>query len=176
MDFLIFIAIVWWLFSKVSQGKKSAAAKRAHRRSDFPSPNVFDNEPAPKPAPAPVKQAAPKPAPKPAAAMGTAKSAPRAEMAPRVQTTVHVSEHDHSAMFEGSMAAHTGEGEDPHDHGQRPAPEMPSQYSDRIFTSGEEEATQSVQPGLDLGWDDRDSLVKAFVMQEVLTRPCDRRR
>lgn len=99
------------------------------------------------------------------------------EMAPRVQARVAVSKHDHSNMYEGTMGDVSTEGTDTHDHGQRPAPLMPSQYSDRLINqTSEAEPQEVVEPALQMGWNQPDALVRAFVMQEVLTRPCDRKR
>ena len=99
-------------------------------------------------------------------------------MKPRVATTIEVSKHDHSGMFEGSMQADSHEGMDPCHESELGEVRMPSTYSDRIINRSleEEEEPQVAAPAIDLDWEDSKGLVKAFVMQEVLTRPCDRRR
>ena len=122
-------------------------------------------------------QTAKKPVSKPAAAQSTSMQGEAPGNArPRVQTTVKVTAHDHSGMFDGSMGGNVYEGADPC-HDDRPAARMPSQYSDRIINrSLEEDDDEPVRNGLDLDWDDGKSLVKAFVMQEVLKRPSERLR
>lgn len=83
---------------------------------------------------------------------------------PRVEPKVHVTPHLPD-MFAGSLNAVTHEGEDP--------------CHDELLTHAAQEARMAPvpeeKPGLTLEWTG-DAMVKAFVMQEVLTRPCDRRR
>lgn len=159
----IVIALVAALNSKAKKAKKSAAQVSQHKQTSQPVPRQLTT---PKPAAAaqPIQKLQP------------AASAP---MQPRVQTTVSVSRHDHTGMFDGSMNAETLEGEDPfHDHGQRPV-YMPSQHSDRIINRSldeDEEEMAETERALDLDWNDSRGLVKAFVMQEILTRPSDRKR
>ncbi len=87
---------------------------------------------------------------------------------PTVQSRLHVTPHTED-MFAGSMNAATGEGEDPcHEDDLTPAVN-PCELSPR-----------TVQPtpatsGLNLTWTG-DAMVKAVVMQEILTRPCQRAR
>lgn len=89
-------------------------------------------------------------------------------MGPQVQPRMHVTPHTED-MFAGSMNANTGEGEDPcHEDDLAPAVN-PCELSPR-----------QVQPapatsGLNLTWTG-DAMVKAVVMQEILTRPCQRAR
>lgn len=47
-------------------------------------------------------------------------------------------------------------------------------HEEQLMHSRPVDAAETVQPGLTLEWTG-DAMVKAFVMQEVLTRPCDRR-
>ena len=117
----------------------------------------------------------PKAQPKPQQTINTPKGG---EMKPRVATTVEVSKHDHGGMFEGSMKADSHEGMDPCHDSELGEVRMPSTYSDRIINRSleAEEEPQAPQPALSLDWDDSKGLVKAFVMQEVLKRPCDRQR
>lgn len=98
---------------------------------------------------------------------------------PRVQTTVHATEHDHTGMFEGSMHAQETEGEDPCHDDMPMGAELPSKYSDRIINQSLAEEAQvenAAQPAMSMDWSDGEGLVKAFVMQEILKRPGDRRR
>lgn len=86
----------------------------------------------------------------------------RQEIAPRVETRVRVS--SHLEDYQGSLHAESTEGVDPCHEEQlelRPAPQMAPVWTE--------------QPGISLEWTG-ENMVKAFIMQEVLTRPCDRRR
>ena len=47
-------------------------------------------------------------------------------------------------------------------------------HEEQLTHSRPVDAAETVQPGLTMEWTG-DAMVKAFVMQEVLTRPCDRR-
>lgn len=86
------------------------------------------------------------------------------DIAPRVAPHVHVTPH-RPDMFAGSMDAETQEGEDPcHEEQLNPV------EGTRLMAPIQQE-----EPGLSLEWTG-ESMVKAFVMQEVLQRPCDRRR
>ena len=91
-----------------------------------------------------------------------AEPAARQEIAPRVETRVRVS--PHMEQYEGSMNAESTEGMDPcHEEqlGERPVPQL---------------APVPVEtPGIRLEWTG-ENMVKSFIMQEVLQRPCDRRR
>ena len=88
--------------------------------------------------------------------------AARREIAPRVETRVRVS--PHMEDYEGSLHAESTEGIDPcHEEqlSERPAPQL---------------APMPVEaPGIRLDWTG-ENMVKAFIMQEVLQRPCDRRK
>ena len=86
------------------------------------------------------------------------------DIAPRVAPHVHVTPH-RPDMFAGSMDAETHEGEDPYHEEQLNPVKGP-----RLMAP-----IQREEPGLSLEWTG-ESMVKAFVMQEVLQRPCDRRR
>ena len=88
--------------------------------------------------------------------------AARREIAPRVETRVRVS--PHMEDYEGSLHAESTEGIDPcHEEqlSERPAPQL---------------APMPVEtPGIRLEWTG-ENMVKAFIMQEVLQRPCERRK
>lgn len=86
------------------------------------------------------------------------------DIAPRVAPHVHVTPH-RPDMFAGSMNAETHEGEDPcHEEQLNPV------KAPRLMAPVQQE-----EPGLSLEWTG-ESMVRAFVMQEVLQRPCDRRK
>lgn len=79
-------------------------------------------------------------------------------IAPRVHVTPHLPE-----MFAGSMNAATGEGEDPC-HEEQLAPD-----------AAQTAPVMTERPGLALNFSGSE-MVRAVIMQEVLTRPCNRRR
>lgn len=94
-------------------------------------------------------------------------------MVPRVETQLTMADAMRSgpsgigaarANYAGSMLADTHEGEDPCHEDQLRAVPAP------VLSPTPEE-----RPGLTLDWNG-ENMVKAFVMQEVLTRPCQRRR
>ena len=83
-----------------------------------------------------------------------------------IQPTVHVTPHDHSDMFAGSMEA---------DREEYIRQDMPSAVSETFFTEEEEPAPPAeVSPMLPLL--NAGTLKQAFVLQEILTRPVDRHR
>lgn len=87
---------------------------------------------------------------------------------PTVQERMKVTPHTED-MFAGSMNADTDEGEDPcHEDDLSPAVN-PCELSPRAV-----QATPATS-GLNLAWTG-DAMVKAVVMQEILTRPCQRAR
>ena len=93
-------------------------------------------------------------------------------LAPAVTPTMH----DHSDMYAGSMGDVEDEGFDPHDHGFEAAPNMPSMHSEaEINASLTDVAEEEEEGGFSLRLDG-DSLMQAFVLQEVLKRPADRKR
>lgn len=79
-------------------------------------------------------------------------------IAPRVHVTPHLPD-----MFAGSMNAATGEGEDP--------------CHEEQLSSGAAQTmpVMTERPGLALNFSGSE-MVRAVIMQEVLTRPCNRRR
>lgn len=111
-------------------------------------------------APAPARPAAPAPQ-----QVSMASMLPPAQqtMAPTVHTHLQPDCDTHDAPASGSLNVVSPEGKDPCHEEQLP--------TRRALT---QEAAPE-QSGLQLDWSG-DAMVKAFVMQEVLTRPCDRRR
>ena len=107
----------------------------------------------------------PSPAPRPAEMLPPLRQEPAREaIAPRVH--VHTAPACPVDDDTGSLHYHSTEGVDPcHEeqlpsmHAPRPEPIMPN---------------VTEKPGLALEWTG-ESMVKAFIMQEVLTRPCERR-
>lgn len=157
-----FFELIWAIIIVVASIAISSAKKKAKERQRHFQPATVSAAPeAPAPQPAAPKAAAPAPAqmlpPLPKAA--PVKPAP-------MQPTVHAHAADadcetHDAP--GSLGVTSMEGRDIcHE----------AQMDDLARTSF---APASEQPGLTLDWSG-ENMVKAFVMQEVLTRPCDRRR
>ena len=96
-------------------------------------------------------------------------------LAPSIAPSVHVSPHDHSGMYAGSMGDLDHEGFDPHDHGFSAEVDTPSMHSDRELNASfnmQEDEEEEAAPFLD--WSGS-SVARAFVMQEVLKRPAARR-
>lgn len=154
---LIFFAIA--IFSSISKSKqkqKSEAAKRARTQSTPPQRNPWAQMTAPAAAPArPASMASMLP---PREAPSTEGS--HAAMAP----TVHVHEvfdcDDHDRQ--GSLNFTSMEGHDPcHEEQMEPRSTIPA-------------ATDDQPAGLQMDWS-ANSLVRAVVMQEILTRPSQRR-
>lgn len=84
-------------------------------------------------------------------------------MVPTVHTHMQLDCETHDSLAIGSLGVVRTEGTDPcHE-------EQLSQQPSMTFAPAPE------QPGLQLDWSGN-AMVKAFVMQEVLARPCDRRR
>ncbi|MGN0794305.1 MAG: hypothetical protein ACI4MG_07545 [Aristaeellaceae bacterium] len=114
---------------------------------------------------APVSMASmlpPQPAAPAAPVAPVAPAAPVAPIAP-AQPLVHehlepdCDTHDQA----GSLGVTSMEGKDPC-------------HEEQLTHSRPVDTAEAVQPGLTLEWTG-DAMVKAFVMQEVLTRPCDRK-
>lgn len=158
---LIWLIIIISIISKVMKAdkKKKEAAQQARRAAD----QAF--EPIHAPA---AKPAAPKPAPAPAQTMMPLRPEPvkplRTEMQPRVHAHLapNCEEHDKP----GSLQVTSTEGKDACHEGQLPPADMPRP---------EAAYPQHESSGIQLDWSG-ENMVKAFVMQEVLTRPCERRR
>ena len=115
--------------------------------------------------PTSVQRTEPKPAPKPAEMLPPLRQEPAREaIAPRVH--VHTAPACPVDDDTGSLRYHSTEGVDPCHEEQ-----LPSMHAPRP-----EPVTPPVteKPRLALEWTG-ESMVKAFIMQEVLTRPCERR-
>ncbi len=90
-------------------------------------------------------------------------NAPKQVAQPRIQTRVQVTEKPQVVL--GSMGVDTHEGIHPCD-----------EHEDEMLQGSKPLIPMAVEkPGIQLDWNG-DSLVKAFIMQEVLTRPGQRRR
>ena len=129
----------------------SAAKSKKKKQQQNPYPPV-SNPVQPQPAAPVVRRAA---APIPAAKPVTAQPIVHPHLVPDCET--------HDAPTMGSLGVVSTEGKDPchEDQLSKTRTMMPP--------------IPEAQPALVLDWSG-ESMVKAFVMQEVLTRPCDRRR
>lgn len=158
---LIWLIIIISIITKVMKAdkKKKEAAQQARRTAGQafgPIHTPAAKPAAPKAAPVPVKTMMP---PRTEAAKPL-----RTEMMPRVHTHLAPDCEEHDKP--GSLQITSTEGKDACHEGQlppadRPRPEAP--YPQRESS------------GIQLDWSG-ENMVKAFVMQEVLTRPCERRR
>lgn len=162
MDIGEFFEMIWAVIIIVASIAVSSAKKKARERQRHFQPMTVSAAPE-KPAPQPAAPKATKPAP--AQMMPPLpKAEPEKPAAMRPTIHAHVEELDcekHDAP--GSLGVTSTEGRDPCHETQMDALERSS------F------APVAEQPGLKLDWSG-ENMVKAFVMQEVLTRPCDRRR
>lgn len=155
-DFLGVVLVIIAVVSAISKNAKKK--KKAQEQSRQIQTAVPKMEAVPKDTqkPAPAAEESMLPPETPAA------PAVRQEIAPRVETRVRVS--SHMEDYEGSLHAESTEGIDPcHEEqlSERPAPRL---------------APMPVEtPGIRLDWTG-ENMVKAFIMQEVLQRPCDRRK
>lgn len=150
--FLVGLSLMMGKLSpKKQQGKAAQQRKTAARPVVFSDMDDLNDEEAPEEM-MPVR---------PAAKFVTEQphiDVEKPSIAPRVHVTPHLPD-----MFAGSMNAVTGEGEDPcHEEQLSPgaAQTMP------VMTE---------RPGLALNFSGSE-MVRAVIMQEVLTRPCNRRR
>ena len=100
---------------------------------------------------------------RPAAPAQPQQPARHAAMQPMVHTHLQPDCDTHDAPTSGSLNVVSPEGKDPCHEEQMPERRAAVQEP------------PVEKPGLQLDWSG-DAMVKAFVMQEVLTRPCDRRR
>ena len=107
----------------------------------------------------------PSPAPRPAEMLPPLRQEPAREaIAPRVH--VHTAPACPVDDDAGSLRYHSTEGVDPCHEDQ-----LPSMHTPRPEPMA---PRMTERPGLTLDWNG-ESMVKAFIMQEVLTRPCERR-
>ena len=146
----IFIVVIGAVLSSFSKAAKQKAANQRPQTVSQPAPSE------------PVQQPAAMLPPRPAQ--------------PTLQSTLRVTEHDHTDMFAGSLNADdSGEGRDDHDHGFTGEVDMPSMHSDQELNRSlteEEQAEDGDSFQLPLT---PQGLVQSLVMQEVLRRPCQRR-
>lgn len=106
----------------------------------------------------PIKARSQQPAMTPQVSASTQSAHPT--MAPRVHVTPHTKD-----MFAGSLNAETGEGEDPcHE------PELQPQVEPCMLAPQNPPPAPSARPAFS-----PNDMVRAVVMSEILTRPCDRR-
>ncbi|MBQ2952988.1 MAG: hypothetical protein IJE07_05470 [Clostridia bacterium] len=142
----VFIIAIISIISKANAKNKKA---QQHTNQSFIAARPPQAQPAAKPAitpPAPV----------------TAPPVPRTAAQPTVHTHYQPDCETHDAPG-GSLNAQSTEGKDPCHEQQLPPRRTAVQEA------------PAERPGLTLDWS-ADAMVRAFVMQEVLTRPCQRRR
>jgi len=145
---IIIIAII----STIAKNVKKPTKQQSYPPSmSAASPQQVKQAPQPAPAARPASMASQLPQVKPRVAQPVVHT----HLAPDCET--------HDAPSAGSLNVRSSEGKDPCHADQLPA----------YRTELSEEA--AAQPALALDWSG-DAMVKAFVMQEVLTRPCDRHR
>ena len=148
---VIIIAVISIISKANAKNKKAQEQQR-------PQPGYT----APKPATAnPYTPPQARPTPPPAPAARPAAAPPVAQ--PTVHTHLDPDCEVHDAPTSGSLNVRSTEGKDPCHEDQLP-PQRPAV-----------QAPAAEKPSLTLDWSG-DAMVRAFVMQEVLTRPCDRRR
>ncbi len=157
-DLLEFIAVIFVLVGLISKSRKRKGTKTPQSKQWEKlekSLNQLFDEPVTRPA-----KAKPQPQPSPMGEMTHEGIHPCEEHGmPPKQLAMEVQ----PAPVTGSLPETTHEGEHPCDmHNAAPL-------------AAPEPAPVEEQPGLQLDWTG-DSMVKAFIMQEVFTRPCQRRR
>lgn len=160
---LFTLLIIGWILKKIFGNKKKAEQKKQAQRKAMDeafSANAYRTA-----TPRPAQTMLP-----PLSGLHDLPAAPKATVAPAMtvaQPLVHThlapdcDEHDRS----GSLGVTTQEGKD-------------ACHEDQLAPVNAPRPTISFpkeEPGLQLDWSG-ENMVKAFVMQEVLTRPCDRRR
>lgn len=157
-DLFPLLVVIGIILSFISKSNKEAKKRPAGQGQ--PSRQTASRQPQAR------QQAKPRQTAARPAALTVEMPAPRqtAQPAP-IAPTVHVTRHTDD-IFEGSMAMASTEGYDPcHEHELEP--------SLNPCELAPEEETTAAAPGISLEWNGN-ALVKAMVMQEVLTRPCDR--
>ena len=162
MDIGEFLEMIWAVIIVVASIAISSAKKKAKERQRHFQPMTVSAAPqAPAPQPAAPKAAAPAPA---------EMLPPLLKAEPVKPATMQPTIHAHAAALDckthdapGSLGMASMEGRDLcHEE----------QMNDLVRSSF---APVTEKPGLTLDWSG-ENMVKAFIMQEVLTRPCDRRR
>lgn len=171
MDLFWVLIIVGLIVKAAGSSKKKKEQQQAKKQCQAME-EIFGQDAAkpasvqrtePKPAPKPVPQ--PTPAPRPAEMLPPLRQEPAREaIAPRVH--VHTAPACPVDDDTGSLHYHSTEGVDPCHEEQLPSMHAPR--PEPVTPRMEE------KPGLALEWTG-ESMVKAFIMQEVLTRPCERR-
>ena len=161
---IIIIAVI----SAIAKSSKNKAKQQHPYQQGMDAARPPQAQPAapvqPRPAtPAPARPAAPAaPAPK-QVSMASMLPPVQQTMAPTVHTHLQPDCDTHDAPTIGSLNVVSPEGKDPcHDE------QLPDRRAFALEAAPE-------QPGLQLDWSGN-AMVRAFVMQEVLTRPCQRRR
>ncbi|MGN0779943.1 MAG: hypothetical protein ACI4MJ_12380 [Aristaeellaceae bacterium] len=167
----VVIVIVWAIAQAVGSSKKKQAKQAQQMKKQRQLMDEIFKQDDVQPIPAAQMAAPPAPAAPPAAMMPSQPvdmmpplpQTRREPLAPRVHThTAPACPEDDNA---GSMPYHSPEGVDPCHVEQLPPMTQPR--PDTMQAPAE-------QPGIRLDWTG-ENMVKAFVMQEVLTRPCQRR-
>ena len=155
-DFLGVVLVIIAVVSAISKNAKKKKKAQEQSRQIWVAVPKMEAVPKDTQKPAPAAEESMLPPEMPAAPVV------RQEIAPRVETRVRVS--PHMEEYEGSLHAESTEGVDPCHEEQlsgRPALQL---------------APMPVEtPGIRLDWTG-ENMVKAFIMQEVLQRPCDRRK
>ena len=163
MDLFWVLIVVGLIVRAVGNSRKKKEQQQAKRQRQTME-EIFGQDAA---KPAGVQRTeskpAPKPVPRPAEMLPPLRQEPAREaVAPRVH--VHTAPACPVDDDTGSLHYHSTEGVDPcHEEqlGERPVPQL---------------APVPVEtPGIRLEWTG-ENMVKSFIMQEVLQRPCDRRR
>lgn len=164
MDSFIWLILLIWGITALF-GKNSKKKKETNRSPYAPPAQAKPAKPITKPAAMPAQTLTTVPVRQQVAEVPAVEQPTvRASIAPRVHT--HVAPGGPAHDVQGSMAFQSTEGVDlchedmlPDVEKERPG-----------FSLPEEE-----RPGLNLQWTG-DAMVKSFIMSEVLTRPCQRRR
>ncbi|MGN1019107.1 MAG: hypothetical protein ACI4O7_01935 [Aristaeellaceae bacterium] len=161
---LFWVLIIVGLIVRAAGGSKKKKEQQQAKKQRETVEELFSREEA-KPAPAKPAPAPARPAPRPAEMLPPLQQEPvREAIAPRVH--VHTAPACPVDDDTGSLHFHSTEGVDPCHEDQ-----LPPMHAPRPEPA---EPRAAERPGLELTWNG-DSMVKAFIMQEVLTRPCERR-
>ena len=161
MDLFWVLIVVGLIVRAVGNSGKKKEQQQAKRQRQTME-EIFGQDAA---KPAGVQRTESKPVPRPAEMLPPLRQEPAREaIAPRVH--VHTAPACPVDDDTGSLHYHSTEGVDPCHEEQ-----LPSMHAPRP-----EPITPNVteKPGLTLEWNG-ENMVKAFIMQEVLTRPCERR-